>query len=238
MKQTLKWIAGVLLILAGFGALAKFAIISSLLYIVAGVICLPPTLKIIEGKSGKIFESWQKYLAVIIGIVIGGMAHPDFKSQPLNYSISSNANNKTSSSDAQTVEYKKIGDQIEVGNFIYRVDGVKFRKQLGNNFINETADGVFLIVPISLQNISKESRTIDGSMFKLKDEQGAEYESSSRATTALQMSGEKTLFLKQCQPNIPTSGLLVFEVPSKGIYDLQLSGGFWSGKTAAVKLTE
>jgi hypothetical protein len=31
---------------------------------------------------------------------------------------------------------------------------------------------------------------------------------------------------------------LIFEVPRKATYDLHLSGGFWSGETATVKLTE
>jgi Domain of unknown function (DUF4352) len=257
IKKALKWVAGVILIVNGFGDLIQLAVLPCLFHTLAGIVCIPPLLKIIEQKTAKTFASWLKYTIVIICIIIGGIIRQETQkknsdrigktSESSSYSSESGrsvydkpsaANNETSNSNTQTVEYKKIGDQIEVGNFIYRVDGVKFRKQLGNDFINETADGVFLIVPISLKNISQESRTLDGSMFKLKDEQGAKYESSSRGTSALEMSGQKTLFLKQCQPNITTSGLLVFEVPSKGIYDLQLSGGFWSGKTAAVKLTE
>ena len=51
------------------------------------------------------------------------------------------------------------------------------------------------------------------------------------------MSGKETLFFKQCNPHITKSGFLVFEVPEKKVYDLHLSGGFWNGKTAVVKLT-
>lgn len=50
-------------------------------------------------------------------------------------------------------------------------------------------------------------------------------------------SGKETLFLKQCNPQITKSGLLIFEVPDKKAYDLHLSGGFWNGKTTVVKLT-
>ncbi len=51
-----------------------------------------------------------------------------------------------------------------------------------------------------------------------------------------EMGGYKTLFLKQCNPKIKKSGLLIFEVPKDGIYNLHLSGGLWNDKTAIVKL--
>jgi len=58
-------------------------------------------------------------------------------------------------------------------------------------------------------------------------------------SSAGEMSGGKTLFLKQYQPNIQTSGELIFEVPDKNqTYYLAVSGGFWSGKTANIKLAK
>ncbi|GAB4490497.1 MAG: hypothetical protein OHK0019_09390 [Saprospiraceae bacterium] len=239
MKSTLKWIAGVILLLAGLGILTAGGITSAIFYILAGIVCIPPSLNFIEGKLNVKLQTWQKYAVVIGGLIIGGVAMPKSMTNKNGQtggetaSPTSNVNEK----EEPKVEYKKIGDAIEVGNFVYRVEGVQFKKKLGNEFVSETADGIFLLVQMSIKNISKESRTLDNSMFKLVDEQEAEYESSTRGTTAVEMSGGQTLFLKQCQPNIQTSGLLVFEVPSEAVYDLKLSGGFWSGKTAAVKLT-
>ena len=86
-------------------------------------------------------------------------------------------------------------------------------------------------------NLKGTTRTLDGSLFKVKDSAGTEYEHSTRGSTAVQLSGGKTLFLKQCQPKIPTKGILVFEVPDQGHpYFLELSGGFWSGQYAQVAL--
>jgi hypothetical protein len=135
-------------------------------------------------------------------------------------------------------EYKKIGDQVEIGNFSYLVKQASFAKAIGNEFMKKTADGLFLVVNVSFRNNDNEEHTLDNSLFKLTDENGTEFESSSEGETALEMSGKSTLFLKQCNPNITKSGFLVFEVPEdKKIYDLHLSGGYWSGKTAVVKLT-
>ncbi len=146
--------------------------------------------------------------------------------------------NSASTDSAQNVEQKKIGDEISVGNFNYRVNWIKYRKTIGNEYSSQKADGIYLIIDLSLINTDKEEHTLDNSLFKLTDESGKEYESSDDGTTALEMQGNKTLFLKQCNPNIQKEGLLCFEVPSKDTYDLHLSGGFWNGTTAVVKLKQ
>lgn len=131
----------------------------------------------------------------------------------------------------------KVGMEVPVGKLVYTVTSVKFARRLGNSAFNETADGVFLVVGMTILNKDTETRTLDGSMFKIKDAAATEYEHSTRGSTAVELSGGKTLFLKQCQPKIPTKGTLVFEVPDQSQpYLLELSGGFWSGKSAQVAL--
>jgi hypothetical protein len=133
--------------------------------------------------------------------------------------------------------YNKIGDQIEIGHFSYVINNIYFAKSVGNEFFKETADGIFLIVNMSFRNNDNQEHTLDNSFFKLTDENGTEFETSHDGSTALELSDKPTLFLKQCNPHITKSGLIIFEVPEKKVYDLHLSGGFWSGKTAVVKLT-
>ncbi|MCC6760569.1 MAG: DUF4352 domain-containing protein [Chitinophagaceae bacterium] len=149
-----------------------------------------------------------------------------------------NGANAQSTIETKTIDYNKIGDQIEVGNFTYKVNGIKFAKSVGNEFTRKTADGIYLIANVTFRNNDNEEHTLDNSFFKLTDENGTEFQSSTDGETALEMSGQETLFLKQCNPQITKSGLLIFEVPNKKVYDLHLSGGFWNGKTAVVKLTQ
>lgn len=134
------------------------------------------------------------------------------------------------------LNYNKIGDQIQVGNFSYRVNKIRFAKVLGNEFSKQRADGIYLVVHLTFKNNDSEEHTLDNSFFKLTDEHNTEFSNSSEAEVALEMTGQETLFLKQCNPRITKSGYLVFEVPEEGTYDLHLSGGFWNGNTAAVKL--
>ena len=178
---------------------------------------------------------------VIIVLIIIIRSHfdnnPNNRADDTNNSASSQSSSSTSPSADNTTEYRKIGDQIDVGNFSYVVNNIKFTKTVGDEFTRKKADGIFLIVSVTFRNNDSKEHTLDNSFFKLTDDNGTEFESSTDGETALEMEGKETLFLKQCNPNITKSGLLIFEVPEKKIYDLHLSGGLWSGKTAIVKLT-
>ena len=129
-----------------------------------------------------------------------------------------------------------IGKPIQIGHFIYTINNVEFRKSVGNEFVSETADGIYMLVNLSIKNVSKETRTLEGSLFAVTDTDGIKYEYSVAASTALEMSGKKTLLMKECQPNITTKGILAFEVPQKGVFYLHLIGSFWGTETVRVLL--
>ena len=131
----------------------------------------------------------------------------------------------------------KIGDNIKVGNFEYIIDSYKFTSTIGDEFMQTKADGIYLIVDLRIKNISKETRTVDNSLFCLFDSHGNKFETSNEGTTALEMNSGKSLFLKEIHPNISTSGKLVFEVPTQeDHYLLQVTGGFWSAKIANIQI--
>lgn len=141
-------------------------------------------------------------------------------------------------SEEEKVEEPKIGQTVQVGNFAYQVNDVSFKKRVGNEFLQETADGIYLLIDLALMNIDDEAHTLDASFFSVTDSEGREYEHSINGSTALEMSGYKTLFLKQCQPNVTTRGVLIFEVPKKDTYYLHLTGGAWSTKTLRILLSK
>jgi len=132
----------------------------------------------------------------------------------------------------------KIGDAVSVGGFVFKVENIMYDRFLGSTYFNKTADGVYLIIKIVIANNTKESHVIDSSLFTLCNDQGIKYDYSHDGSSALELGmGGKTLFLKQCQPGIPTSGYLVFEVPAKGTYHLKVRGSFWDSETGDIILS-
>lgn len=173
----------------------------------------------------------------LISTIIGSQLSDDTSTQEkiVNTTTQESESQEQNKPENNEIE-SSIGKPIEIGHFIYTIKSVSFHKSVGNEFVEQTADGIYMLVNLSIKNISSETRTLDGSFFAVTDTNGIKYEFSTDASTALEMSGNKTLFLKECQPNITTKGTLVFEVPDKGEYYLHLIGSFWGTKTVKVLL--
>ena len=192
--------------------------------------------KVCPNCGKKLKMGFFKKMLIVFGVIIIIIIIASTGNKETSPSASSTNQLKTEQKSKESIT-AKIGDEITVGHFVYRVNNIQYKKTIGNEFASETADGVFLIINISIKNQSKETRTLDGSMFKLVDSDDIVFEHSNKGSTALMMVDMETLFLKECQPKIQTSGYLVFEVPNRtDKYLLQLSGGFWSGATASVVL--
>lgn len=244
--KVVKYILGVILILASIGGLSEGKIIAAVSIAVLGTLLLPPVTDWLKNK----FILWQKKIVRYLSyIILFAMFASTIERAPDKNSIVSNTSEQSYGSqpseqatESQPLTKEKeekeisIGELTEVGNFVYKVERNTFKKTIGDEYFGKTADGIYLLVTLSIKNISGESRTLDNSLFKLTDSNGIEYEPSTDGTTAFEMSGGNSLFLKQCQPKITTKGTLVFEVPEKGTYDLHLSGGFWEGSTAIVEI--
>lgn len=129
-----------------------------------------------------------------------------------------------------------IGVPVEAGHFIYTVQKISYKKSVGDSFNGSTADGIYLLVDLSIKNISDETRTLDGTSYYVTNKNGVKYEYSVDGATSLEMAGKNTIFLKECQPNITTTGVVIFEVPQKDEYYLHLAGDFWGRKSSKVLL--
>jgi hypothetical protein len=220
-------------------------ILASLVLLIIGFVSPKTSLFWDKGERTKKRSALIYGISLIVCFILFGVT-TDEKASTTSQ-VNSTADSKSVTTEIENVTeaesvssqpvYNKMGDQIEVGNFSYVINSAKFAKSIGNEFSRQTADGIYLIVNMTFRNNDKEEHTLDNSFFKLSDENGTEFQSSTEGETALEMSGQETLFLKQCNPHITKSGLLIFEVPDKKVYDLHLSGGFWNGETAVVKLT-
>ncbi|KOR80287.1 hypothetical protein AM232_18810 [Bacillus sp. FJAT-21352] len=140
--------------------------------------------------------------------------------------------NKTDSSK-ETKVYK-IGDKVKVGKLAYKITNAESMTEIkSNNEFIESAktDGQFLVIDIEAFNNDKEARMVDSSMFKVKDNQGREFEPTNDSDVMMVLEETMDLFLQDINPGISKKGKLVFELPKdSSTYSIEVSSGLgWAG---------
>lgn len=114
--------------------------------------------------------------------------------------------------------YPKIGDQIDFGEFFVRVDNVEFLERIGNNYLNLEADGVFLLLDLTITNHKNYPVTLYSSFFELKDDESNTYKIAVNVLTYLGLMKRKTMIIEEISPKIPKKISFIFEVPNRSIY--------------------
>ncbi len=106
------------------------------------------------------------------------------------------------------------GTPVAVDELTWRVRGTASSStSLGDNeFANATANGIFVVVPMTVKNNKSKTVTVNSSMVKLVAG-GKEYETDSEGEFALLGSGQKSFFLEDVGPDLSQDGTVVFDVP-------------------------
>ncbi len=98
--------------------------------------------------------------------------------------------------------------------------------QVGNDFLNAQAKGVFVPVSITASNTGKDASYFSAGQFKLLDDQDREFEYSSEATIYGSGEGSAPIFDK-VNPGTTVEGTIYFDVPADAnLASLKVEGGF------------
>lgn len=131
---------------------------------------------------------------------------------------------------AEAARYK-MGTTVSVGYTSYVIWSAKWVNKISDNtYLNEKPNANFLLVNITVRNNDKKARQIPP--FKLVDEYGAEYQTSSKLGLDNAIG-----ILDSLNPDVSKRGNILFDVPKYRKYKLQLDGGFWSAEKKTVELT-
>jgi hypothetical protein len=194
------------------------------------------------GTVGKAVGTVWAVIALIIGIA---QSSSDKKSQdaspkPAAATTTSNAPaqspQKQETKKEDTSKAFKVGDEVQAGNLSFKVNSVKKADQVGDDVMNKKADGVFLIVNVTVKNNDKEARTIDTNLFKLVSG-STSYNASAEAD--MYANKDNSFFLKQLNPGVSTTGNIVFDIPKdmKGEkLEVESGLGFSGGKKQTIDL--
>jgi hypothetical protein len=163
------------------------------------------------------------FLAFCAFRIISSFNNPD-----TNQRVESTAN------PVNAVEEKiyKEGDTVSIGYTSYAVWESHWSTRLSDNqFLNEKPNAMFLFVELTVRNNDNKPRTIPP--FKLIDENGAEYETSSNAWGVEGSIG----ILESLNPKVEKRGYIVFDIPTNHQYKLKVSGGYWSSEDTFIELS-
>jgi hypothetical protein len=145
---------------------------------------------------------------VLLVIVVSAGSSSNSGSGNGGSSTSSTSSSASSGADGKS---GKVGQALTNAGTTYTVTSVRTTGTIGDpDFLGERADGVFVIADLELTNNKDETKTFLESSAKLKTSDGKEYETSDKAVMSF---GDKSLLLKDIQPDLTTRGKLAFEIP-------------------------
>jgi hypothetical protein len=101
---------------------------------------------------------------------------------------------------------------VIVDTLTWKVASAKTAHKLGDEYFNETADGVYVMVGLQVKNGKDESVTLMDDQVTL-EVAGKEYSTDSDGTFQLTMNEDKSLFLEDLGPDVATTGKVAFDVP-------------------------
>lgn len=164
---------------------------------------------------------------IVIGVIAGG---GDSNSNSSNNSGSDTGSSSEPAKNEEVVKMAGLNETVQDKDLAFTVVKVDTAKNLGNSYTQKTAQGMFYVVTLKIENKGKETASFDSSMAKVIDDQGRSFDRSIDGQTAKGLSeGNVDLFLQQVQPGLSVTGDLVFDLPETiESANLELKGGFFS----------
>ncbi|RSN09142.1 DUF4352 domain-containing protein [Nonomuraea sp. WAC 01424] len=182
-------------------------------------------------------------LAVIIGIASSGGREREAIGSSSTYSSHDTEEDKLADSpepdahattEAPAEAPKKlkapgIGDKVRDDELQFMVTNVERRSSVGNGMFAKTAQGEYVLIYVTVENVGNEGETFSSSSQKLYDTKGREFDTDG-STSALALKDSNS-FLEKINPGNKVRGILLYDVP-KGVkldrielHDSFLSGG-------------
>jgi hypothetical protein len=168
-------------------------------------------------------------VAVIIVLVVIGLSRTSSETQTREQPLPSQERSEGTTREtteraiaedrAKEKEAPQLGKLIEVSDFAYTINEVKWKSILGEGeLVHQRPDAAFLIVDVTVVNKGRKPHYLQSP--QLVDSSGRTYTSTNNALIE-----QGSLFmLKEFNPQVRSRGTVVFDVPY-GSYSLRLFGG-------------
>lgn len=204
--------------------------------------------KKVVDENGRVFveknpvykRPWFVVLMVVLVIAIISSLSGESKSDDKKSNDSQQTASEQKSKDKSKKEEKKsygIGQTVPVGDVEYKINSKKTVKRVGSKYFGKDADGVYLILNVSIKNNGKKPLTVSDSFFKLL-KGDTEYGPDSSA--GIYANENADFFYKEVNPGNVLTGNVVFDVTKEVAEDssvrLQVQTGVWGTEKEKINL--
>ncbi|MDN5402825.1 MAG: DUF4352 domain-containing protein [Lactococcus sp.] len=202
--------------------------------------------KVAKAKK-PIFKKWWFWLIIVIviaGAVGGGNKDKTKKADTEKTAKVETKESKTEKSSPKKSEKQVfgIGQDVTVGKVVYRVDSKEVADTVGNEYLNSTAKGKFLVLNVTVTNNGDKAVTVTDDFFKLYKGK-TEFKADTTATMYANQAANgdsAAFFLQELNPESTLSGKVIFDVSEDTISDpstqLQVQTGIWGTQTEKINL--
>ncbi len=130
------------------------------------------------------------------------------------------------------IEICKENELVSIGYTSYRVLKSEWTSRLSHSRPpDQKPNAMFLLIELTVRNGDSKPRSIPP--FRLIDQNGAEYETSSKSVYI----EDSIDILDSLNPGVQKHGFIVFDIPKGHHYNLKVSGGYWSDEYAIIMLS-
>lgn len=168
----------------------------------------PPPVYAVAPKKRK---KWPWVLGVLLVVMLTGFAGCAALIGGATVAVNDAIEESTAKREATVVG--KIGTPVDNAGMTYLVESASTRKTLPGfgQALEPKAGAVFIVVNVELTNTKNESKTFLSNSAQFVGKNGAKYDT---ADTTLSADLDDNLIMQQVDPDVPTSGVLVYEVPT------------------------
>lgn len=200
-------------------------------------------------KKTPFYKKWWFILIIVLiafGAIKGGSGTNSSKQSTSSNSstqvttseetVEKKASEETKNTEEATKAEHKIGEIVKVGDVEYIVNSKSLSQNVGGEY-GKTANGIYLIVNVTVKNTGKKSITVTDDFFKLL-KGDTEYATDSAA--GLYANEEAKFFLSELNPENSITGNVVFDLSNETAnasgLQLQVQTGIWGTQKGKISL--
>ena len=206
--------------------------------------------KKIKDEHGKVYVQKKPFykrvwFIVLVGLFVigglqsvlgGGSNSSTSSSQDTSTTTQTTTEASASSSEKSEEVIYSIGQEVPVGDVVYIVNSKEVNTNVGGEF-GKTANGIFLVLNVTVKNNGKEAITVTDDFFTLL-KGDVEYKSDS--TAGIYANQDANFFLTEVNPENSVTGNVVFDITEETANDpsiqLRVQTGYFGTETGVINL--